>query len=379
MHSGVKTVTPKITRRRLMDSDKRQVSVHAVLQGIRLPGLYSSPTPILSPDQALDLIHVSVPKTSRSYFRSFYSSEYGGIVREPSLMVIPIDDRLFMQGHGAFEMCHISQGYLYLFDEHFERFMWSVKKVGIELPYSEEELKRIILHTAAASNKLNGFVRFWASGGRGTFGLSTRGGKGPAFYVLATCEKPYQDFSLAEGFKVLTSPVPVHDSYYTTLQSNGNLPGVLTQLLAEQKGCDLGVLVDDEGYVVSTGDCDLGIITETDVIVIPPDDEVLPSVTLQRILELLRETEDVSMTVKTIQRRLFTVEEAKNAKEVFVVNSSIPVMGVVEWDGQAIKDMSSGINTAGFSELIVEDSEPREDSYYHTEIPYGYITGELNE
>jgi len=327
----------------------------------------------------IESAHVSVPKTARSFYRAFFSSEFGGIVRDPSLMLIPIDDRLFLQGHGASEICHISQGYLYLFNEHLKRFLWSIKKVGIELPYSEEELKRIILHTAAASNKLNGFVRFWATGGRGTLGLTPRGGKGPAFYVLASCEKPYQDFSLAEGFKAFSSPVPVHDSYYTTLQSNGNLPGVLTQLLAEQKGCDLGVLVDEEGKVLSAGDCDIGIVTETDVVILPPEDEVLPSVILNRILELLNETEDVSMTVKTIQRRLFTVEEAKNAKEVFVVNSNIPVMGIVEWDGALIKDMTSGINTAGFSELIVEDSEPREDSYYHTEIPYGYITGELDE
>ena len=79
------------------------------------------------------------------------------------------------------------------------------------------------------------------------------------------------------------------------------------------------------------------------------------------------------MTIQDMESRLFTVEEAQNAKEVFVTHPYIPVMGVVEWDGVIIGDGTSGINTAGFSELIVEDSEPRENSFVHTEIPYGYM------
>lgn len=176
---------------------------------------------------------------TKRIFCSFFSSELGGIVREPSLMNVPVDDRMFLHGHGASEMLHMSQGYLYLFDDHIARFIWSISKAGMRLPCSEMELKRIVLHTAAAGNKLNGFVRIWLSGGRGSFGVSVRGGKGPALYVLTTCEKPYQDYDLEVGFKAKTSRIPIHDSYYTTLQSNGNLPAVLSQLEAEHEKCDL--------------------------------------------------------------------------------------------------------------------------------------------
>lgn len=154
-------------------------------------------------------------------------------------MSIPLDDRLFLHGHGAFEMCHMSQGYLYLLDAHLERFLFSVAKAGLALPYSEMEVKKIILHTAAAGCKTNGFVRFWLTGGRGPFGMSVKGGKGPSFYVLTTVEKPYQTYSLEKGFKVKTSKMPVHDRYYTTFQSNCDLPAVLSQLDADRQGLDL--------------------------------------------------------------------------------------------------------------------------------------------
>ena len=80
------------------------------------------------------------------------------------------------------------------------------------------------------------------------------------------------------------------------------------------------------------------------------------------------------MSVKSVQSRLFSVDEAIHAQEVFVTHPHLPVMGVVEWDGIVVGDGTSGINTAAFSEMIVEDSEPRENSYVHTEIPYGYMT-----
>ena len=173
-------------------------------------------------------------------------------------MTIPWDDRLFLHGHGAFEMCHMSQGYLYLFDTHVERFLLSVSRAGLKSPMSEAELKRKILHTAAAGNKLNGFVRFWMSGGRGTLSLSVKGGKGPAFYVLTSCEKPYQNYDLETGFSAITTKVPIHDSYYTTMISNNNLPIVLGQLDADQRGKELAGIV--LRWHVLDGRCVLGYL-----------------------------------------------------------------------------------------------------------------------
>ena len=180
-----------------------------------------------------------MPLETKQIFRAFYSSEIGAIVRDPTWMTLPLDDRMFLHGHGAFEMCHMSQGYLYLLDEHIKRFLWSVSRAGLGLPMTEKELRKIILHTAAAGNKLNGFVRFWVTGGRGTLGISPKGGKGPALYVLTSCEKPYQEYHIEHGFKVKTSRVPIHDPYFTTLQSNSNLPAVLSQLDAEKEGLDM--------------------------------------------------------------------------------------------------------------------------------------------
>jgi len=40
-----------------------------------------------------------------------YSSVVGGIVLDPSMMVIPIDDHMVHRGHGVFDTSTISDGF----------------------------------------------------------------------------------------------------------------------------------------------------------------------------------------------------------------------------------------------------------------------------
>lgn len=102
------------------------------------------------------MVERMMPPLPRDKFHAFYSSHYGGIVTETPYMVIPIDDRLFTKGHGAFDMCLMANGYLYNLEAHLDRFLLSLAKAGLELPLGKRDLAKTILHTAAASTKLNG-------------------------------------------------------------------------------------------------------------------------------------------------------------------------------------------------------------------------------
>lgn len=45
-------------------------------------------------------LRAALPATSRG-FRSFYSSLAGGIVTDPALMILPIDDHMVHRGHAG--------------------------------------------------------------------------------------------------------------------------------------------------------------------------------------------------------------------------------------------------------------------------------------
>jgi 4-amino-4-deoxychorismate lyase len=85
-----------------------------------------------------------------------YSSELGGIVDHPGLMVVHMDDHMVHHGHGVYETIVVCEGYLYQLDDHLERLKSSADMAGLTVPVSDAQLKRIVLDTAAAGGRLNG-------------------------------------------------------------------------------------------------------------------------------------------------------------------------------------------------------------------------------
>ncbi len=51
------------------------------------------------------------------------------------------------------------QGYLYQLDDHLDRFYTSAGKAALVPPYARPQLRRIILETAAASQRFDGTFR----------------------------------------------------------------------------------------------------------------------------------------------------------------------------------------------------------------------------
>lgn len=49
----------------------------------------------------MEALYGSQHEAQRSTFAAFYSSELGGIVTDPALMVVQIDDHMLHRGHGG--------------------------------------------------------------------------------------------------------------------------------------------------------------------------------------------------------------------------------------------------------------------------------------
>jgi 4-amino-4-deoxychorismate lyase len=64
----------------------------------------------------------AVHPVAEAHFGAFFSSELGGIVTDPALMVIHMDDHMVHRGHGVFDTVLITDGHLYQLPQHIERF-----------------------------------------------------------------------------------------------------------------------------------------------------------------------------------------------------------------------------------------------------------------
>src|SRR5262249_2186633 len=88
------------------------------------PMAVTSTLRILDAAEALEQLRVLRRKQPVRYF-AFYSSQLGGIVTDPALMVIPFDDHMVHRGHGIFDTAAIVNGKIYDLEAHLDRFLRS--------------------------------------------------------------------------------------------------------------------------------------------------------------------------------------------------------------------------------------------------------------
>src|SRR5262245_30332297 len=239
----------------------------------------------LDADDALESLRVLRRRQPVVYW-AFYSSQLGGIVTDPALMVIPFDDHMVHRGHGIFDTAAIAGGRIYDLEAHLDRFTRSAGHARLRLPIPRDEMRDIIVRTTAASGARDGSIRYWLSSGPGSLELTPAAGAEPGFFVMIFPGLTYPDRWYTEGLKVLTTTYPIKPPLYAVTKSTNYLPNVLMQLEAKAAGCDNGVFIDANGHVGESSNMNVAFVTADGVFRHPRFDHVLSGCTSLRLLEL---------------------------------------------------------------------------------------------
>ncbi|MFN0143955.1 MAG: aminotransferase class IV [Mycobacterium sp.] len=285
---------------------------------------------------------------------AFYSSQLGGIVTDPALMVIPFDDHMVHRGHGIFDTASIVDGRIYDLDAHLDRFLRSAERSNLRLPGTRDQMRDIIVQTAAASGRRDGAIRYWLSSGPGSLELSPAAGADPGFFVMIFAGLSYPDRWYTDGLKVMTTTFPIKPPLYAITKSTNYLPNVLMQMEAKAAGVDNGVFLDEAGNVGESSNMNVAFVTGDGVFRHPKFDRILSGCTSVRLLDL---------APALVARGLITgvevcdipASEARAAREMMLIGSSIKVASIVEWDGAPIGDGRPGPIAKALMALLDED------------------------
>ncbi|HMA79606.1 MAG TPA: aminodeoxychorismate lyase, partial [Candidatus Binatia bacterium] len=82
--------------------------------------------PVFTAEQAIARLRQTVHGKAANFY-AMYSSVLGGIVTDPALMVLPLDDHMVHRGHAVFDTATLTHGVLYQLDPHLERFVKSAE------------------------------------------------------------------------------------------------------------------------------------------------------------------------------------------------------------------------------------------------------------
>jgi 4-amino-4-deoxychorismate lyase len=308
---------------------------------------------ILSASEVIERLQALRTKQPVKYV-AFYSSQLGGIVTDPALMVLPFDDHMVHRGHGIFDTAGIVNGRIYDLDAHLDRFLKSAERSKLALPCPRQEMRDIIIRTTAASGRRDGSIRYWLSSGPGSLDLAPAAGAEPGFFVMIFPGLVYPERWKTEGVKVMTTTYPIKPPLYANTKTTNYLPNVLMQMEAKEKGFDNGVFIDANGHVGESSNMNVAFVTTDGVLVHPKFDHILSGCTSMRLLELAR-TLVGQGTLKDVVVRDVSKADALAAREMLLIGSSVKVAGIVQWDGDTIGDGKPGPVAAALLQLLEED------------------------
>jgi len=215
-------------------------------------------------------------------------------------------------------------------------------------------MRDIIVKTAAASGKRNGSIRYWLSSGPGSLELTPAAGSEPGFFVMIFAGLVYPDRWATQGARVMTTTYPIKAPIYAITKATNYLPNVLMQMEAKEAGFDTGVFIDADEHVGEGSNMNVAFVTNDAVLVHPTFDHILAGCTSLRMLDLAKQLRDRGL-LKGIEVRDVSVPEARAAREMLLMGSSVKVVSIVQWDDQVIGDGKPGPVGKALFQLLEDD------------------------
>ena len=248
--------------------------------------------------------------------------------------VIPVTDLAVLRGLGAFELLRTYGGHPFALEEHLERLQHSLQKMGLLLPWTIEELRRIVLETLQR-NLANGHsesnIRIIVTGGSSSDFMTPQGQ--PRLLVLVS-EMPRQPEAwYTDGVKI------------TTMQNRRILPGAksinyLSATIALKKARELGAVeslyVDRDGQVYECTTSNIFAFVGDRLVT--PGRRILAGITRGVILQMAE-------AMFTIEVRDLSFPELIAAAEVFITGTNKGIVPVVRIDDVIIGEGRPGPRT----------------------------------
>lgn len=279
---------------------------------------------------------------------AFYEHRLQAVTRDPKQMLIPVDDHLVHRGDGVFESLKAEHGRIYLLDEHLERLGRSAAGLGLDLPCGLDELREIVVAVAGAAGEPAQNLRIIAGRGPGGLGLDPDESPQGSLYVISYRFTPKPETYYMQGLTACRSSVPAKSGHEAQIKSTNYIANMRMAREAKERGADLSVSFDDEGYLAEAAIANVCIVDERGALAVPKFTHALKGTTILRAMELVgREIPVVLRAVKE--------EEIFSAREMLVLGTTFDCAAIVEYEGTPVGSGRPGPVAGRILALLRED------------------------
>lgn len=287
---------------------------------------------------------------AKSTYKIFFSSLIKGWTANPNLMFLPIDDHIVHRGDGIFEAFKAVNNKIYLLNAHLDRLEQSASRIDLKLPYTREEIEKIVKEVFCASKLSNALIRLFVSRGPGGFSTNPYECMSSQLYVVVMELNKLAESKYQKGVTAGRSEIELKQGWMAQVKSCNYLPNVMMKMESIKKSWDFSIGFDQAGCLTEGPTENLAIMNSQGIFIYPEFRNCLKGTTLSRLVEIIHENKLCS-----VQQRNIFEKEILEAREVFMIGTTLDVIAVVEWNGQKISDGTPGSWAREFRKRIEAD------------------------
>jgi branched-subunit amino acid aminotransferase/4-amino-4-deoxychorismate lyase len=266
---------------------------------------------------------------------AFFNSEFLPIEKT----FIHVSDLATQRGYGIFDYFKVVNGRVLFIEDYFDRFYKSAEIMRLPLSLSREELKNIIFELLEKNGMSNSGMKMILTGGYSPDGYEI---SSPNLIITQHPLTMPGDSILEKGIKIITHEYVRDIPHVKTI--NYIMGIYLQKQVKEQQAAD--VLYYMNSQVSEFPRCNLFIVRH-DNVVITPADRVLHGITRKNILSL-------SGKKYSILEDKVTLEDVRQAKEVFLTSTTKRIIPIVQVDNTKINDGKPGLTSLNISNDLIE-------------------------
>lgn len=288
-------------------------------------------------------------------YYAMYSSVLGGIVTDPVLMQVPLDDHLVHRGDGVFDTFKCVNRGAYNLEPHLRRLLQSASAISLAWPGGIDEIRELTLATLRVADRTACSARIILARGPGSFGVSPYESKRPALYIVVYAAGTPFMRRKPEGADVRRSQIPVKHEKFATVKNCNYLPNVMMKQEAVDWGVDFVVGFDLDGFMTEGATENFAIVTADGRLIFPRVKKVLDGTTMKRVMELAATLPEQMLS--SVAFADITLEDVRVAKEMLVVGTTLNVVSVHTFDGSPVGDGVPGPVGKALDRLLSDDIE----------------------
>ncbi|MGE0862698.1 MAG: aminotransferase class IV [Vicinamibacterales bacterium] len=226
-----------------------------------------------------------------------------GVITDAAHAVIPVYDHGFLYGEGVYEVFRTYHGVPFLFDRHQARLRASAARIGLDVPFSDEDVLRRSLETMAAAglgvdphkggahedSRGEAYVRILLTRGVGEITYDPAACPTPSLVIIAKPVPPTPAAHYESGIKVVIVEDIIRnhpDSVSPLIKSNNLINNALGMQQAIRAGAAEAIFRNYRGELAECAQSNLFIVSQGVVKTPPLDAGLLAGITRAFTIEV---------------------------------------------------------------------------------------------